>query len=86
LQRGWRYRHGALLEKLKRLAFKLNNLAFGIKPGCLSIFGPNATLDVGGSFVATAANALRLGDTGLFSASEPAKSNDTHCESLGTIF
>lgn len=39
------------------------------------IFGQNASLDVGGSFVATTANAARLGDTGLFSASEPTSSN-----------
>ncbi len=39
------------------------------------IFGQNASLDVGGSFVATTANAVRLGDTGLFSASEPTSSN-----------
>ena len=39
------------------------------------IFGANATLDVGGSFVATTANAILLGDTGRFSASEPASSN-----------
>ncbi len=35
------------------------------------IFGPNAKLDVGGSFVATTANAVGLGRTGLFSASAP---------------
>ncbi len=39
------------------------------------IFGPNARLDVGGSFTATTANAIKLGETGLFSASEPATSN-----------
>lgn len=39
------------------------------------IFGSNARLDIGGSFVGTTANAVRLGDTGLFSASEPASSN-----------
>jgi filamentous hemagglutinin family protein len=39
------------------------------------IFGPNASLDVGGSFVATTANAIRLGNTGLFSASQPQSSN-----------
>ncbi|MGL4617565.1 two-partner secretion domain-containing protein [Chroococcidiopsis sp.] len=39
------------------------------------IFGPNATLDVRGSFVGTTANAVRLGETGLFSASEPTTSN-----------
>jgi filamentous hemagglutinin family protein len=39
------------------------------------IFGENSSLDVGGSFVATTANAVRLGNTGLFSASAPALSN-----------
>jgi filamentous hemagglutinin family protein len=39
------------------------------------IFGANASLDVGGSFTATTANAIKLGDTGLFSASEPTTSN-----------
>jgi len=39
------------------------------------IFGQNARLDVGGSFTATTANAVGLGETGLFSASEPATSN-----------
>jgi filamentous hemagglutinin family protein len=39
------------------------------------IFGVNARLDVGGSFTATTALAIKLGDTGLFSASEPATSN-----------
>jgi filamentous hemagglutinin family protein len=39
------------------------------------LFGQNASLDVGGSFTATTANAIKLGDTGLFSASEPATSN-----------
>ncbi len=39
------------------------------------IFGQNASLDVGGSFIATTANAIKFGETGLFSASEPASSN-----------
>jgi filamentous hemagglutinin family protein len=39
------------------------------------IFGRNASLDVGGSFVATTANAIRLGERGFFSASEPQTSN-----------
>lgn len=39
------------------------------------LFGANATLDLGGSFVATTANAVKLGETGLFSASEPASSS-----------
>ncbi|NER98585.1 MAG: filamentous hemagglutinin N-terminal domain-containing protein [Symploca sp. SIO1B1] len=39
------------------------------------IFGEDSKLDVGGSFVATTANAVGLGDTGRFSASEPDTSN-----------
>ncbi|MEW6499375.1 MAG: filamentous hemagglutinin N-terminal domain-containing protein, partial [Cyanobacteriota bacterium] len=39
------------------------------------VFGPNASLDVQGSFLATTADAVKLGDTGLFSASQPATSN-----------
>ncbi|NEP00125.1 MAG: S-layer family protein [Symploca sp. SIO2E9] len=39
------------------------------------IFGSNASLDLNGSFVATTADAIGLGESGLFSASEPAASN-----------
>ncbi len=39
------------------------------------VFGSNASLDVPASFLATSANAIKLGDNGLFSASEPAKSS-----------
>ena len=35
------------------------------------IFGPNARLDVGGSFVATTANAIQFGNQGFFSATQP---------------
>ena len=35
------------------------------------IFGKDANLDIGGSFVATTANAIRFGDFGFFSASNP---------------
>jgi filamentous hemagglutinin family protein len=35
------------------------------------IFGNNASLDVRGSFVATTANAIKFGDRGFFSASNP---------------
>jgi filamentous hemagglutinin family protein len=35
------------------------------------LFGPNASLAVGGSFVATTANAIQFGDRGFFSASVP---------------
>ncbi|MBN3939491.1 filamentous hemagglutinin N-terminal domain-containing protein [Nostoc sp. NMS9] len=39
------------------------------------VFGKNASLDVGGSFIATTANAVQLSNKGLFSASEPETSN-----------
>ncbi len=39
------------------------------------VFGPNAALDLQGSFAATTANAIQLGETGLFSASQPETSN-----------
>jgi filamentous hemagglutinin family protein len=39
------------------------------------LFGPNASLDVGGSFAATTANAIQFGNDGLFSASVPTISN-----------
>jgi filamentous hemagglutinin family protein len=39
------------------------------------VFGPAASLDVQGSFLATTADAVKLGDAGLFSASQPATSN-----------
>ena len=35
------------------------------------IFGPNASLDVKGSFVATTANGIQFGERGFFSASSP---------------
>ncbi|MBE9031211.1 filamentous hemagglutinin N-terminal domain-containing protein, partial [filamentous cyanobacterium LEGE 11480] len=35
------------------------------------LFGPNASLDVGGSFVTTTANAIQFGDQGSFSATNP---------------
>lgn len=38
------------------------------------LFGPNASLDVQGSFVASTANAIQLGDSGQFSATDPANS------------
>ncbi len=39
------------------------------------IFGPNAQLNIGGSFIASTANAIQLGENGLFSAADPASSN-----------
>jgi filamentous hemagglutinin family protein len=35
------------------------------------LFGENASLDVGGSFVATTANAVQFGEQGVFSATNP---------------
>jgi filamentous hemagglutinin family protein len=35
------------------------------------VFGPNSSLDVGGSFVATTANGIQFGDFGVFSATSP---------------
>ncbi len=35
------------------------------------IFGPNASLDVGGSFVGTTADEIQFGEQGFFSATEP---------------
>ncbi|PSB28585.1 filamentous hemagglutinin N-terminal domain-containing protein [Chlorogloea sp. CCALA 695] len=39
------------------------------------VFGSEASLDLQGSFIATTADAVRLGDTGLFSATQPETSN-----------
>lgn len=39
------------------------------------IFGPNASLNVGGSFVATTADAIGFGNQGFFSASNPESSS-----------
>ncbi|NEP78971.1 MAG: filamentous hemagglutinin N-terminal domain-containing protein, partial [Okeania sp. SIO3B3] len=38
-------------------------------------FGPNASLDIRGSFIATTANEIRLGENGRFSATAPHTSN-----------
>lgn len=38
------------------------------------IFGPNATLNVAGSFLATTADAIQLGDRGFFRATAPGRS------------
>lgn len=46
---------------------------FLINPAAV-FFGPNARLDVGGSFVVTTANELRLADGGVFSATDPGAS------------
>ncbi|MEO1521358.1 MAG: filamentous hemagglutinin N-terminal domain-containing protein, partial [Cyanobacteria bacterium J06633_2] len=39
------------------------------------IFGPNASLDIEGSFVGTTADAIQFGDEGFFSATEPESSS-----------
>ncbi|MEW6498196.1 MAG: filamentous hemagglutinin N-terminal domain-containing protein, partial [Cyanobacteriota bacterium] len=46
---------------------------FVINPNGI-IFGPNATLDIGGSFTGTTANAIQLGEEGFFSATQPQQS------------
>jgi filamentous hemagglutinin family protein len=59
---------------LGRLGVLGNANLFFINPNGV-IFGENANLDVRGSFIVTTANAVGLGDRGLFSASEPETSN-----------
>uniref|UniRef100_A0A0C1R896 Filamentous haemagglutinin FhaB/tRNA nuclease CdiA-like TPS domain-containing protein n=1 Tax=Tolypothrix bouteillei VB521301 TaxID=1479485 RepID=A0A0C1R896_9CYAN len=49
---------------------------FLINPNGIS-FGPNASIDIGGSFMATTANAIQFSDKGLFSASTPERPNAT---------
>jgi filamentous hemagglutinin family protein len=39
------------------------------------VFGPNADLDIAGSFTATTANAIQLGDRGFFGATQPQQSS-----------
>ncbi|BAY81506.1 filamentous hemagglutinin outer membrane protein [Calothrix parasitica NIES-267] len=43
---------------------------FLINPNVI-VFGENASLDIGGSFVATTANGIEFGEQGVFSASNP---------------
>lgn len=38
------------------------------------MFGPNSSLDIKGSFIATTANGIKIGESGFFSASEPQNS------------
>ena len=57
-----------------RLGVNGNANLFLINPKGI-VFGQDASLDVQGSFLATTADAVKLGDDGLFSASQPTTSN-----------
>ena len=61
-------------EILGRLGVLGNANLFVINPRGI-VFGPGASLDVQGSFIATTADAVKLGDQGLFSATQPEASN-----------
>lgn len=58
-----------IMGTLSTSGFSNPNL-FLINPNGI-VFGPNASLDVRGSFVATTANAIAFGNQGFFSASAP---------------
>jgi filamentous hemagglutinin family protein len=49
------------------------------------VFGPNASLDIQGSFVATTAERIQLGDSGYFSAAQP-QTNSLLSVSPGALF
>ncbi|MDJ0593295.1 MAG: filamentous hemagglutinin N-terminal domain-containing protein [Pleurocapsa sp. MO_226.B13] len=59
-----------LSEIFGTLGVNGNANLFLINPNGI-IFGENASLDVGGSFAASTANAIQFGDRGFFSATEP---------------
>jgi filamentous hemagglutinin family protein len=61
---------GTRSQILGKLGVINNANLFLINPNGI-IFGRNAVLDVGGSFVATTADAVRFGDQGNFNASNP---------------
>ncbi len=61
---------GSPSQILGRVGVRGNANLFLINPNGI-IFGPNAALDVTGSFAATTANAIRFGNQGFFSASAP---------------
>ena len=61
-------------EILGRLGVLGNANLFLINPQGI-VFGSGASLDIQGSFLATTGDAIKLGDTGLFSATQPATSN-----------
>jgi filamentous hemagglutinin family protein len=58
---------------LGRLGVLGNANLFLLNPNGI-LFGADASLDVSGSFVASTASAIRLGETGLYSAREPQRS------------
>ncbi|MBW4695395.1 MAG: filamentous hemagglutinin N-terminal domain-containing protein [Lyngbya sp. HA4199-MV5] len=60
-------------EILGRLGILGNGNLFLLNPNGI-VFGPSASLDVTGSFTATTANAIALGDQGFFSATQPERS------------
>ena len=59
-----------LSEILGTLGVNGNANLFFINPNGI-IFGENASLDLGGSFAASTADAIQFGDRGFFSATEP---------------
>ncbi|MFN6569521.1 filamentous hemagglutinin N-terminal domain-containing protein [Dendronalium sp. ChiSLP03b] len=61
---------GSRSDILGKLGVLGNANLFLINPHGI-VFGPNASLDVGGSFIATTANALQFQNQGIFSASNP---------------
>lgn len=50
------------------------------------LFGPNSSLDIRGSFIATTADEIRLGENGLFSATNPQNSNLLSVEPSALFF
>ena len=64
---------GTRSEILGRLGVLGNANLFLLNPNGI-VFGPNSSLDVAGSFTATTANEIALGDQGFFSATQPENS------------
>ncbi|NEP83104.1 MAG: filamentous hemagglutinin N-terminal domain-containing protein, partial [Okeania sp. SIO3C4] len=50
------------------------------------LFGPNSSLDIRGSFIATTADEIRLGENGLFSVTNPQNSNLLSVEPSALFF
>ncbi|MBR8839473.1 MAG: filamentous hemagglutinin N-terminal domain-containing protein [Stigonema ocellatum SAG 48.90 = DSM 106950] len=61
--------HSEILGTLGTIGNSNPNL-FLINPNGI-IFGPNASLNIGASFIATTANAIKFGNQGVFNASAP---------------